>query len=152
MKKIIIFLILITNLNLFSQNTKETEIDKLFKLTQVNEMTSTLVDSILEKAKEIYKEIPEEYWIGIKKDINTIFFINDLKEVYKVNFTNEELRKLNNVLELGQQEVYREEVKKIDNQINELSNKFGQYVFITISKKIKVFFESSNLPAAARVK
>ena len=49
MKNIIILLMLITSTNLFSQNGKKIEIDKLFELTQVDEMTSMLVNSILEQ-------------------------------------------------------------------------------------------------------
>ncbi len=139
-KKIIGFILIIFNLSLMNaQDLKSSKVDELLQVTQVRETIPLMINSLVAKFKGQNTKIPDAYWEEIKGSIDYDSFINKTKKIYTDNYTIKELDELIAVYKSGDIETYKQKNERINSQVYQAGNEFGQIVVKQIATKIKAY-------------
>jgi hypothetical protein len=96
MKRISIILLLcvLATIGFGQTNAKIENIKKLLELTGAGKMGVQAAESMLNSFKTSYKEVPEEFWIDFKKELNPEALVNLMIPIYDKYYTDDDIKQL----------------------------------------------------------
>ena len=122
-----------------SADDKNELANKLMQVTQADQTAPTLIGIIINDFKKKAYTIPDWYWEEIRNEIPFGNFNHKVKQVYLKNYTNAELASLIKLYKPETMDAYKDKSKKVDKQLYQLGNEFGQEVVIIITEKLKAY-------------
>ena len=79
----------------FSQTVAKIEnIKILLELTGAGKMGVQAADNMLTSFKTSYKEVPEQFWIDFKKELNPAALVNLMIPIYDKYYTEDDIKQL----------------------------------------------------------
>lgn len=90
MKKIVLIVLLMTSGFSFAQ-TKTEKIKTLLTLTNSANMGIQMASQFLDSFKQAYPDVPNDFWEGVKKEMNLEEVENMIIPVYDKHFTEKEI-------------------------------------------------------------
>ncbi|GGD08061.1 DUF2059 domain-containing protein [Hyunsoonleella pacifica] len=135
---IVFFMILNINAQQ-NMDKKSVLLNKLFEVTQTEQIAPALVSTILNNFKKNASNIPSWYWEDIKRNIPYKEFNTKVKQLYMNNYSEKEIEELLTLYKPETMNVYKEKSKKIEPQLYLLGNEFGKNVVKIITNKIQTY-------------
>ena len=120
-----------------NQNSKEALVNDLFKVTQIQKMVPAMINAIINKYKTKVGNIPESKWNEMANTINYSDFMSKSKAVYLQNYTAEEIQELIRLYTPETMATYKAKNKRIEQQLYQLGNAFGQQIINDINQQLK---------------
>jgi len=132
MKKTIIILFIITQSTLSAQSVYDELIDK----TQMVEQSQVMISQMLSMFAERIPDVPDKVWEEIQSEIDYQSFVDEIKNIFKKNYTEDEARELINTIDQNgiNAITYKPEVTEA---MYELGKKFGGNLGLYIRKRLK---------------
>lgn len=96
MKCISIILLLcgLTTIGFGQTDSKIENIKILLELTGAGKMGVQAADNMLTSFKTSYKEVPEQFWIDFKKELNPAALVNLMIPIYDKYYTEDDIKQL----------------------------------------------------------
>lgn len=139
MKKIILVIAFLTSFSTVFAQTEDNmseRLNTLFEITQVKEMLPTMVNAIIGNYQKKEPSIPSHFWDALKADIDYNKFINESKQVYRVNYSEQEIDELIELYKPETIDTYKAKTKKVEAELYAIGRKFGGDIVKTISEKV----------------
>ncbi len=83
-----------TTIGFGQTDSKIENIKNLLELTGAGKMGVQAVENMLTSFKTSYKEVPEEFWIDFKKELNPAALVNLMIPIYDKYYTEDDIKQL----------------------------------------------------------
>lgn len=96
-KNLITILLIVFSVFTYSQNqvnTKNEKIKSLMTLTGSGNLGVSMIDTMIESFKKTMPEVPNEFWIEFRKEVNAEEIVNLMIPIYDKYFTEKEVDEL----------------------------------------------------------
>lgn len=152
MKKLKIYYLLFAlifcfNVTSYSQTTdkkqimqdtvKANEIKLLLKVSGTTDFAYVIIDDVMSNYKKMIKEVPEDYWIKLKQQIDISSFTSKIVAVYDKRFSVEEIRVLITFFQSPVGTKWAVSLKDMNDEVMIQADIFGKFVYESLNKQLE---------------